>query len=178
RWGVICVMQAFSHLSGARRSLEHAVIGRRACEVEWDLLEMLDPREQAPSARARGQYAPPAVGLHDRPSAVELLEAARGGLGEHALPALAGRAQFEVRVALRALGMVARELALVGEHEPARQRALAGLGVADEAGLAAAIRAGELAGREHEVHGALRELVRAKLEVANPRYLEGAGTRT
>src|SRR3954447_20481508 len=33
RWGVICVMQANSHLSGARRSVEHAVIGRRACEV-------------------------------------------------------------------------------------------------------------------------------------------------
>jgi len=33
RWGVICVMQAFAHLSGARRSVEHAVIGRRACEV-------------------------------------------------------------------------------------------------------------------------------------------------
>ncbi|HEX5225690.1 MAG TPA: phosphotransferase family protein, partial [Solirubrobacteraceae bacterium] len=38
RWGVICVMQAFVHLSGATRSVEHAVIGRRACEVEWDLL--------------------------------------------------------------------------------------------------------------------------------------------
>jgi aminoglycoside phosphotransferase (APT) family kinase protein len=41
RWGVICVMQAFTHLSGAMRSVEHAVIGRRACEVEWDLLELL-----------------------------------------------------------------------------------------------------------------------------------------
>ena len=46
RWGVICVMQAFTHLSGAMRSVEHAVIGRRACEVEWDLLELLDPLQE------------------------------------------------------------------------------------------------------------------------------------
>jgi hypothetical protein len=41
RWGVICVMQAGVHLSGARRSLEHAAIGRRTCEPEWDLLAMI-----------------------------------------------------------------------------------------------------------------------------------------
>lgn len=41
RWGVICLAQADVHLSGARRSLEHAAIGRRACEAEWDALSMI-----------------------------------------------------------------------------------------------------------------------------------------
>lgn len=41
RWGVICLAQADIHLSGARRSLEHAAIGRRACEAEWDALAMI-----------------------------------------------------------------------------------------------------------------------------------------
>jgi aminoglycoside phosphotransferase (APT) family kinase protein len=41
RWGVICLVQADTHLSGARRSLEHAAIGRRTCEPEWDLLAMV-----------------------------------------------------------------------------------------------------------------------------------------
>src|SRR5688572_29368403 len=41
RWGVICIVQADTHLSGARRSLEHAAIGRRTCEPEWDLLAMV-----------------------------------------------------------------------------------------------------------------------------------------
>ncbi len=41
RWGVICVQQASVHLSGKRRSLEHAMIGRRTCEPEWDALSML-----------------------------------------------------------------------------------------------------------------------------------------
>ncbi len=41
RWGVICMVQAHTHLSGALRSLELAAIGRRTCEAEWDLLEAL-----------------------------------------------------------------------------------------------------------------------------------------
>jgi aminoglycoside phosphotransferase (APT) family kinase protein len=42
RWGVICLVQAEQHLSGRRPSLEHAAIGRRTAEPEWDLLAMLD----------------------------------------------------------------------------------------------------------------------------------------
>jgi len=34
-------MQAFTHTSGAVRSVELAAIGRRVCEQEWDLLAML-----------------------------------------------------------------------------------------------------------------------------------------
>jgi len=34
-------MQADVHLSGRRRSLEQAAIGRRACEPEWDVLAMV-----------------------------------------------------------------------------------------------------------------------------------------
>ena len=41
RWGVICVLQASSHLSGASRSVELAAIGRRVCENEYDLLLVL-----------------------------------------------------------------------------------------------------------------------------------------
>ncbi len=41
RWGVICVLQAGSHLSGLSRSVELATIGRRTAETEWDLLELI-----------------------------------------------------------------------------------------------------------------------------------------
>lgn len=41
RWGVICVMQAFTHLEGVHRSVELAAIGRRVCEVEHDIMELL-----------------------------------------------------------------------------------------------------------------------------------------
>jgi aminoglycoside phosphotransferase (APT) family kinase protein len=41
RWGVFCQHQASRHLSGQTRSAELAAIGRRACENEWDLLDLL-----------------------------------------------------------------------------------------------------------------------------------------
>ena len=40
-WAVMSAMQARRHLSGMVRSMEHAVIGRRVCESEWDLMELL-----------------------------------------------------------------------------------------------------------------------------------------
>ena len=211
RWGVICVMQAFTHLSGARRSVEHAVIGRRACEVEWDLLELLDPAGEwtgvalapAASSAPQSRVAPasrPALGtyplpqpnlshgpehslgadrvsgrseatLHDRPTAVELIEAARGALGEHVLPQLQGRPAFELRVSLRALGMVRRELELAPGHARLHAAELAALHVADEHELAREIRAGAFDDRRDELLGSLRSITRAKLEVANPGYL-------
>ena len=41
KWGVMCIAQAFTHLSGATRSVELAAIGRRVCENEWDLLDLI-----------------------------------------------------------------------------------------------------------------------------------------
>ena len=41
KWGIMCIAQAFTHLSGTVRSVELAAIGRRVCENEWDLLELL-----------------------------------------------------------------------------------------------------------------------------------------
>jgi len=41
KWGVMCIIQASLHTAGALRSVELAAIGRRVCENEWDLLELL-----------------------------------------------------------------------------------------------------------------------------------------
>jgi aminoglycoside phosphotransferase (APT) family kinase protein len=41
KWGVICQIQAFTHLNGVVRSVELAALGRRVAEMEWDLLELL-----------------------------------------------------------------------------------------------------------------------------------------
>jgi aminoglycoside phosphotransferase (APT) family kinase protein len=42
KWGVICLVQAFTHLNGVVRSVELATIGRRVVENEWDLVRLLD----------------------------------------------------------------------------------------------------------------------------------------
>jgi hypothetical protein len=175
RWGVICVMQAYTHLSGTRSSIEHAVIGRRACEVEWDLLELLDPRPSAsPDGQAHDGPVAPEVrpALHDRPTAIELLEAARAALGGNVLPELSGRPAFELRVTLRALGIVRRELERACEHAALHAAALGRLGVASERELAEGIRRGDFDRRDRELRPELRAIVRAKLEAANPAYLD------
>lgn len=42
KWGIICRYQAERHLSGQTRSVELAAIGRRVCETEWDILDLLE----------------------------------------------------------------------------------------------------------------------------------------
>ncbi len=45
KWGVICILQAMFHLSGAVRSVERAAIGRRVSETELDLLDLIEGRD-------------------------------------------------------------------------------------------------------------------------------------
>ncbi|MFZ9628631.1 MAG: phosphotransferase family protein [Ilumatobacteraceae bacterium] len=44
KWGIMCIVQAQVHLSGAARSHELAAIGRRVCENEHDLFLALEGR--------------------------------------------------------------------------------------------------------------------------------------
>jgi aminoglycoside phosphotransferase (APT) family kinase protein len=41
KWAVICARQAADHLNGVRRSHELASLGRRICEPEWDMLDLI-----------------------------------------------------------------------------------------------------------------------------------------
>jgi aminoglycoside phosphotransferase (APT) family kinase protein len=41
KWGIMCIVQANTHLSGLARSHELAAIGRRVCENEYDILHLL-----------------------------------------------------------------------------------------------------------------------------------------
>ncbi len=115
RWGVICLTQAWAHLSGAHRSVELAAIGRRVCEQEWDLLLLLDPdsADRAAAARPRvGQDGRPSPAPYGRPTATELLAAVREYLLGSVLPQTSGQVSFHARVAANALAIVARELNL------------------------------------------------------------------
>jgi hypothetical protein len=106
--------------------------------------------------------------LHGRPTAAELVAAVAGFLENDIREATSGQVNFHAKVAANVLRIVEREL-LDTSHSEARA-ALAGLGFADEAGLAAAIRAGELNGRTDDVIACLRTLVRHRLAVAHPGY--------
>jgi aminoglycoside phosphotransferase (APT) family kinase protein len=168
RWGVICVQQAAIHLSGAVRSIELAAIGRRVCEVELDVLELLDPQVVRTRTRQHSSLAltRSGSGPHDRPTADELLEAAQEWIAT--LP-LAGGDHFLARVTTRALDVVRREVALGPALAARHTERLASIGVDSDVELAAQIRAGR---DEPAVVEAVCDAVVDKLRVADPRQLD------
>jgi hypothetical protein len=108
------------------------------------------------------------IGAYGRPIAAELVAAVAEFLETDVRAATSGQVNFHARVAANALRIVEREL--IDESEAESRDALAGLGLADEEELAAAIRAGEMDGRADEVTACLRTLVRRRLAVAHPGY--------
>ena len=185
KWGIMCILQAEAHRSGAVRSHELAAIGRRVCENEYDLLRMLGAdlfgsaadaelppnAPDAPDAPVEHGDADPDGSLHDVPTAAELVEAVREWLDRDVLDATDGRLRFHTRVASNVLAMVQRELELGPELSAAHRARLDRLGVGSDRELASAIRAGDFAGREAELAPHLHRTVADKLRVANPRHL-------
>jgi aminoglycoside phosphotransferase (APT) family kinase protein len=108
-WGLCCLEMAEIWRSGRDRSLERAVIGRRASETEVDLLLLLE--EEAPEAeRARIPLPPPASPRRiGEPSHVEMLEALAEWIEQEVKAKATGRDRFQAAVALNALGMLTRE---------------------------------------------------------------------
>ena len=100
RWAVICLLQAHRHLSGLDRSLPRAMIGRRTCEAEWDLLDLLAGGRRAPAATVAPQ---------DRPHAAELLQAVAEYLRDDLRPRAAAEDRFTLAVAANACRVLARE---------------------------------------------------------------------
>jgi aminoglycoside phosphotransferase (APT) family kinase protein len=180
KWGVICVVQAATHLTGVVRSVELAAIGRRVCEVEHDLLLLLpggDAVAPVPSVDVRSAppEAAPLPRLHDAPTAAQLVEAVREFLEGDVMASAEGRVRFHARVAGRVLSQVERELAAGDAPARAHATRLAALGCATDADLAAAIRSGAFDARTPEVTAVVRAAVAAKLAVANPTYADPAG---
>src|SRR5258705_10228018 len=99
--------------------------------------------------------------MQDRPSAAQLVAAARDFLERVALPELRGHSAFHARVAANALAIVERELALgAGQDAAERERLRALLGgdgslEAQNRELCRAIRAGEIG---HGTPGLLEHL--------------------
>jgi aminoglycoside phosphotransferase (APT) family kinase protein len=173
RWALLCRRQAERYLAQDEPSIELAVLGRRVCEQEWDILlalghaaplEVPDPLERLERRSVRP---------HDSPSGPDLVRAVRDflttetGLGDRADP----RRRFHARVAANALRIAEREAMLGTAHAQSHRARLAALGCGDDAGLCAAIRDGSLDHRFDEVIEAVRAATVDKLTVANPGHL-------
>jgi aminoglycoside phosphotransferase (APT) family kinase protein len=171
RWGLLCRRQAERYLSEGETSIEYAVLGRRVCEQEWDILLALDYASPVSVEDPLDDEMTHPVRPHDRPYGPELLRAVRGFLATEAGPAADARTRFLIRVADNALKIAEREALLGAAHEQRHQARLEALGVADDAALCAAIRDGSLDHRFADVTKAVRDMTVDKLTVANPRHL-------
>ena len=129
--------------------------------------------------------------MQDRPTSVELLEAAADFVESELVPAIQGARQFQARVVANVMRVVAREIKLEDPLVRNEVKALAHLLGHDKPHLhslddlrAAAVRMGEdlttriRAGEADDgpwrqnVVAAVRQSVEDKLRIANPRYLE------
>lgn len=129
--------------------------------------------------------------MQDRPTSIELLEAAADFVDRELVPAIEGARQFQARVVANVMRIVAREIQLEDPAVRTEVKALArilgrdaphihslddlrkasGL-MAEE--LSARIRSGEAdePARRAEVLAVVRQSVEDKLRIANPRYLD------
>jgi hypothetical protein len=110
------------------------------------------------------------VSIYGRPTAAELVAAVADFLDNDVRDTTEGQVNFHARVAANVLRIVEREL--LDDAAGEVSDVLAGLGFADEAQLAAAIRAGGLDDRPGDVLPVLRTLVRHRLAIAHPGYDE------
>jgi hypothetical protein len=129
--------------------------------------------------------------MQDRPTSVELLEAAADFVESELVPAVQGARQFQARVVANVMRVVAREIKLEDPLVRSEVKALARLlghdaphlhslndlcaaAVSMGEELTTKIRAGEADDGDwrREVLAVVRQSVEDKLRIANPRYLE------
>ena len=129
--------------------------------------------------------------MQDRPTSVELLEAAADFVESELVPAIQGARQFQARVVANVMRIVAREIKMEDPLVRNEVKALALLLGRDKPHLhslddlhkAAAIMGEELTSKirageaddgdwRGEVLAVVRQSVEDKLRIANPRYLE------
>jgi hypothetical protein len=129
--------------------------------------------------------------MQDRPTAIELLEAAAQFVEKEIVPATQGQRQFQSRVVANVMRVVAREIeigetllrsevdalaTLLGQQKPHLHTSgdVLKAAIKFNEDLSAKIRAGEA---DHglfreKVFKVTRQIVEDKLKIANPRYLE------
>ena len=171
QWGIGCMGQAAAHLGGLVRSVELAAIGRRVAEQEWDLIELLAPDAWAEARAVSDDAVDAEPGLHGRPTAAELLDAARSFVSDTVMGATSGHVSFHARVTANVLGIVERQLRLGPAQEERFRSGLAALGAGSAAALCDAIRDGAFDDRDEQLWRFLAVSVRDRLAVANPKHL-------
>jgi aminoglycoside phosphotransferase (APT) family kinase protein len=170
RWALLCRRQAERYLSGDEPSIELAVLGRRVCEQEWDILLALGHATPVMVPDPLEELERRSVRPHDPPNGPDLVRAVDAFLINEA-GADDPRLRFHARVAANALRIAQREAMLAADHEGRHRARLAALDCEDDGELCAKIRDGSLDHRFGDVAEAVRAATVDKLTVANPGHL-------
>ncbi|OHD06169.1 phosphotransferase family protein [Sphingopyxis sp. RIFCSPHIGHO2_12_FULL_65_19] len=156
-WALGCLQMGAAWRSGADKTVERVVVGRRTAEQELDLLLLLE--EEAPAAE-RTRDLPPSPGATSAPTGeptnAEMVKAVRDWIESAIKPGAEGHGKFEAVVAMNALGIVIRDLA-------------AGIR-AEDAVLATALLSGATTIAEPGLLAKLRRDVLDKCAVDSPKY--------
>ncbi len=88
RWLVLSRFQAERHFGGAEPSLELAAIGRRVCESEYDLLDVLGVLDDSVPTPPT---TPPGPTVHGRPTVTEIVDLVADTLATDIGPTLEAR---------------------------------------------------------------------------------------
>lgn len=179
RWAVVCRLQARRYELGLETSIDFAMLGRKVCEQEYDLLAAIGLPGRpdtdsgvalcrvSPEHSAQGSETPD--DLQDWPSASELIVAVRRALAESGGRA-SGRDGYLAKVADNALGVIERELQWAADHRDEHCAGLKALGCDTERDLAIGIRDGLIDVDGDLLCAHMWTTVRHRLLVANPGF--------
>ncbi|MFA4940968.1 phosphotransferase family protein, partial [Brevundimonas sp.] len=163
-WALGCLQMGQAWRSGADKTVERVVIGRRTAEQELDLLLLLE--DGAPEGE-RAAPLPPSPAAASAPTGEptnrEIVQAVRDWIEASIKPGAEGHAKFEAVVAMNALGIVLRDLE-------------AGVR-AEDAALAKALLSGATTLAEPGLLARLRRDVLDKCAVDSPKYAALAAAR-
>jgi aminoglycoside phosphotransferase (APT) family kinase protein len=163
-WALGCLQMGQMWRSGADRTVERVVIGRRTAEQELDLVRLLE--DEAPEAERARDLPPssePAPAPTGEPTNAEIVQAVRDWIEGAIKPQAQGHAKFEAVVAMNALGIVLRDL---------------GAGVrAEDAALSEALLSGTTTLAEPGLLAKLRRAVLDKCAIDSPKYAALAAAR-
>ena len=172
RWAVVCRLQARRFELGLESGIDFAVLGRKVCEQEFDVLAAIDfPGRLAPNENPAHSIRP-VDDVQDWPTADVLIAAARRAYHDAAAET-SGHTAYLGKVAANALGIVERELTLGPAHRDQHRRSLAALGCDSERQLALAIRNGSIGDENPLLGNHVWATVRNRLLVANPAFDRG-----
>lgn len=167
-WGVACLRMGHSYRDGTVHVLERTIIGRRASEVEIDLLLQFEEMRVSESSKLAWQQ-PPLLPDDGEVEYSEILNALIEWNKQKIMPNANGHALFEARVANNALGISQRYAAWGLDYAERSSARLANIGVST-AQLCTALRTGTSDIEDPAIWDHLRLTSLERLSIDQPKY--------